>query len=217
VILIYLPHGDAHQIRTNRDQERTPMPREGDLTGQWDGSYYQHDRPHPISAELVQVGEHLTGSMRDGETDTTSSVFDLAFEAGLPPGADEQIVARLREAFPDAPATPIRYLTHLPPESALEGRVRGTSLYFLKTYQGTHYGGFAVGDRLVGHRTESHSVHYGGKLIPDGSEIEGRWWIDPPPGSGERRIEGSFTLRRRVERAQSPGEVDSTSDQEGPR
>jgi hypothetical protein len=193
------------------------MPSVKDLTGRWDGSYFQHDRPHPISAELVQAGEHLTGSMRDGETDTTSSVFDVAFEARLPPGADEQIVARLREAFPDAAATPIRYLTHLPSESALEGWVRGTALDFLKTYQGTHYGGFAVGDRLVGHRTEGHAVHYSGKLSPDGSEIEGRWWIDPPPGSGERRTEGSFTLRRRIEGAQPPGEVTSTSDQGEPR
>src|SRR3954469_13969641 len=100
----------------------------------------------------------------------------MAFEAGLPPGADEQIVARLRAAFPDAPASPIRYLTHLPPGSALEGRVNGTTVSFLKPYQGTHYEGFAVGDRLVGHRTDDHSVHYEGRLSGDGSEIEGRWW-----------------------------------------
>jgi hypothetical protein len=100
------------------------MPSNMNLTGRWDGDYYQHDRPHPILAELVQAGEQLTGSMRDGETDTASSVFDVAFEAGLPPGADEQIVARIREAFPDAPATPIRYVTHLPPESDLVGWVR---------------------------------------------------------------------------------------------
>ena len=183
------------------------MPRDRDLTGRWDGSYFQHDRHHPIAAELVQVGERLTGSMRDGETDRSSSVFQVAFEAGLPPGADEQIVARLREAFPDEPAAPIRYLSHLPPASALEGWVRGTALYFLKTYQGTHTGGFAVGDRLVGHRIEGHAVHYSGKLSPDGLEIEGRWWIDPLCESGGRRTEGSFALRRSVEAAQSPGEV----------
>src|SRR4051794_34753277 len=186
------------------------------LTGRWEGHYYQHDRPSPISAELTQAGEQLTGSMRDGVTDTSSSVFDVAFEAGLPPGADERIVARIREAFPDAPATPIRYLTHLPPGSALEGWVRGDSLYFLKTYRGVHYSGYEIGDRLVGHRTDCHAVHYSGKLSPDGSEIEGRWWIDPPPGSGERRTEGSFTLRRRIEGAQSAGEVISASDQDEP-
>src|SRR4051812_2041270 len=167
------------------------MPSERDVTGHWEGSYHQHGRPHPISAELVQEGEHLAGSMRDGETDSTSSVFDMAFEAGLPPGAGEQIVARLREAFPDAPTSPLRYVRPLPPGSALEGRVDGSSISFLKTYQGTHYGGFAVGDRLVGHHSDDHSVHYEGRLSPDGSEIEGRWWIDPPPGSRDRRAEGS--------------------------
>jgi hypothetical protein len=176
------------------------MPSERDLTGRWEGSYCQHDRPHPISAELVQSGEHLSGSMRDGETDNASSVFDMAFEAGLPPGSDEQIVAHLREAFPDAPATPIRYVTHLPPESAMEGWVRGITVYFLKTYRGIHFGGFDMGDRIVGHCTNGHAVHYSGKLSPDGLEIEGRWWIDPPPDSGQRRTEGSFTLRRPVER-----------------
>jgi hypothetical protein len=175
------------------------MAKDVDLTGRWEGSYYQHDRSHPIAAELVQAGEHLSGSMRDGETDSSRSVFDVAFQAGLPPGADEQIVARLREAFPDAPATPIRFLSHLPPESALEGRVKGRALSFLKTYQGTHYGGFAVGDRLVGHSIEGHAVHYSGELSPDGLQIEGKWWIDPPPESGGRPAEGSFTLRRRVE------------------
>jgi hypothetical protein len=188
------------------------MPNDHDVTGRWEGNYYQHDRSHPISAHLSQAGEHLTGSMTDGETDQESSVFDIAFRAGLPPGADEQIVNNLRQAFPDAPATPIRYLTHLPPESALEGWVRGTALYFVKTYRGDHYGGFALGDRLVGQRIENHSVHYSGKLKADGSEIEGRWWIEPSEGPGGRRTEGSFTLRRRIEGALASEEVTSSSE-----
>jgi hypothetical protein len=78
------------------------------VTGRWAGNYFQHGRPRPIVADLVQAGERLTGSMRDGVTDSESSVTELASEAGLPPGGDEQIVDRLRRMFPDAPATPIR-------------------------------------------------------------------------------------------------------------
>ena len=174
------------------------MPKGTSLTGTWGGNYYQHGRPSPIEAELVQEGGRLTGTMWDGQTDKSSSVFEAVAEAGLPPGADEQIEARLRELFPDAPAAPIRYVTHLPPESSLEGWVRGAKLEFLKTYMGEHYGGYEVGDRIVGHVVEDHSVHYGGDLSPDGREIEGRWWIDPPPGSRGRRTEGSFTLRRQT-------------------
>jgi hypothetical protein len=172
------------------------MSSDTNLSGRWVGDYLQHDRPHPITAELVQVGERLTGFMRDSTTDSESSVFDFAAEAGLPPGADEQIVAHLREAFPDAPADPIHVVMHLPPESTLEGWVKGSTVYFLKTYQGDHFGGFKVGDQIVGQRIEDHAVHYRGKLSPDGLEIDGRWWIDPVAVPGARRSEGYFTLRR---------------------
>jgi hypothetical protein len=166
------------------------------LTGHWKGSYYQHDRPHPILLDLVQESDRLTGAMRDGETDRETSVFNMSVEAGLAPGADEQIVAQLHQAFPDAPESSIRYITHLPSESAVEGWVQGSQVYFLKTYQGSHFTGFRVGERMIGHQREGHAVHYGGRLSPDGTEIEGKWWIEANAGRGVARTEGSFVLRR---------------------
>jgi hypothetical protein len=147
-------------------------------------------------ADLVQARERLTGSMRDGWTDSECSVTEVAHEAGLPPGGDEQIVDRLRRMFPDAPATPIRYIMHLPPDSDLQGWVKGAEVDFLKSYLGTHYGGYQIGDKLVGFQHAAHVVHYRGRVSPDGEEIEGRWRIDPAPGEGARRSEGSFQLRR---------------------
>jgi hypothetical protein len=182
------------------------MSTENSLTGRWMGEYYQHDRSNAIRAELVQQGEQLSGSMSDDRTASTYSVFEFASQAGLPPGDDEQIEARLRELFPDEPSAPIRYVTQLPPESTLEGWVRGDTVYFLKTYEGEHIGGFAVGERTLFHRIASHSVHYRGKLSPDGQEIEGRWWIDPLLEPGAKRTEGSFILRRESLR---PQELDS--------
>jgi hypothetical protein len=177
------------------------MPRETNLTDRWVGNYFLQGRPWPIKADLVHAGERLTGSMRDGVTDREYSVTEVALEAGLPPGGDEQIVDRLRRMFPDAPATPIRYVTHLPPDSALQGWVRGSEVYFLKAYEGTHYGGYQIGDKLVGFEKAAHVVHYGGRVSADGAEIEGKWWIEDTPGHGPRRAEGAFTLRR-----QEPGE-----------
>jgi hypothetical protein len=177
-------------------KEPSPSPIGPNLTGTWVGDYYQHSRASPITAELVHSGERLSGSMRDGRTDSTSTVFEVAAEAGLPPGADEQIVARLRELHPDARSSEIRYVTHLPPESALEGWVRGPEVYFLKTYRGDHFSGYKIGDRLVGRQVASHAVQYRGKLSPDGAEIEGRWWIEPDPETGSTRTEGDFSLRR---------------------
>jgi len=173
------------------------MSRETNLTDRWVGNYFQHGRPRPIMADLVQAGERLTGSMRDGVTESECSVTEVAVEAGLPPGGDEQIVDRLRRMFPDAPATEVRYVTHLPPDSALEGWVKGLEVYFLKAYEGTHYGGYQIGDKLVGFEKAAHVVHYGGRVSSDGEEIEGKWWIEDTPGHGPRLAEGSFTLRRR--------------------
>jgi hypothetical protein len=167
------------------------------LTGQWTGHYVQRDRRHAIAARLVQANECLTGSMCDEDTDSERSVFEVACEAGLPPGADEQIIARLRELFPDAPATPIRYVTHLPKDSILEGWVRGRNVYFKKTYQGTHFGGYKVGDKVVGDENPGHAVHYQGQVSVDGSGIEGKWWIDPVGAA--HRTEGTFALRRQAE------------------
>jgi hypothetical protein len=108
-------------------------------------------------------------------------------------------VDRLRRMFPDAPATEIRYVMHLPPDSALKGSVNGFEVYFKKTYEGTHYGGYRIGDKLVGHQNAAHVVHYGGRVSSDGQEIEGKWWIEDTLGHGPRLGEGSFTLRRQEE------------------
>jgi hypothetical protein len=167
------------------------MPNDVNLSGTWVGEYRQYDRPHAIAAELRQSGEELTGSMRDGEPDQEMSVSEVASGS-----EDEQIVARLREMFPDSPIAPIRYVSHLPPESTLEGWVRGSGVYFLKSYQGVSFGGFRVGERIVGQKSEDDAVQYSGRVGPGGDEIEGRWWIDPKPGTSERRTEGSFWLRR---------------------
>ena len=166
-----------------------------DLSGRWVGCYRQQGRDYPITADFVHAGEHLSGSMRDGHPDRECSVFEATAEAGRPPGADERIEARLRELVPDPGSGPIRYVSHLPAESVLEGRCTGRTVRFRKTYRGTSFGGYRVGDKLVGFQHEAHAVHYEGRVSADGLGIEGRWWIEADPGSGTRRTEGEFRLR----------------------
>jgi hypothetical protein len=166
------------------------------LTGRWAGHYLQGGKEYPIAADFLGGGEGLSGFMYDGQPDRDYSVFQASAEAGLPPGADEQIEARLRELVPGASAAPIRYVTHLPPNSTLRGRRTDRAVYFLKSYQGTSFSGYQVGDRLVGARKEGHEVHYEGQLSPDGQTLEGQWWIDADPESGAPRSEGLFRLRR---------------------
>jgi hypothetical protein len=145
--------------------------------------------------------------MCDGHPDNEYSLFEVAHEAGLPPGADEQIEAKLREALPDAPPGPIRYVSHLPSGSVLEGRRKGQVVYFLKTYRGTTFSGYKAGDQLLGVQKEGHAVHYEGRLSRDGLVIDGRWWIEADPAYGSRRTEGLFSLRRQgqpPDRGQAP-------------
>jgi hypothetical protein len=166
------------------------------LTGRWTGCYVQHGEEHPITADFLEAGGRLSGFMYDGRPDRDYSVWQAAAEAGLPPGADEQIEAKLREMVPGAPAGPIRYVSRLPPNSTLQGRRTGQGVYFLKTYQGTSFGGYQVGSHLLGIRKAGHDVHYEGRFSPDGLAIEGRWWIDADPADGTPGAEGLFRLRR---------------------
>jgi hypothetical protein len=166
------------------------------LTGRWVGHYLQRDQQRPIMADLVQTGRCLSGTMRDGHLEGDCSVFEAAFHAGLPPGADEQIVAQIRALVPDARSGPVRCVHQLPPDSVLEGWCDGRTVYFLKTYQGISFSGYQVGDRRLGVEKADHAVHYEGQLSPDGLRIEGRWSIDPDPYLRTRRMEGLFTLSR---------------------
>jgi hypothetical protein len=166
------------------------------LTGRWIGHYLQQGQEYPITADFHEAAERLSGFMYDGQPDREYSVMQATAEAGLPPGADEQIEAKLREMVPDVASGPIRYVSHLPPNSILRGRRTGQTIYFLKTYQGTSFGGYRVGGNLLGIRKADHEVHYEGQLSPDGLVIEGRWWIDADPAARTPQTEGLFHLRR---------------------
>jgi hypothetical protein len=164
------------------------------LTGRWIGHYLQRGEKSPITADLLETGESLSGFMYDGKPDRDYLVFEVAADAGLPPGSDEQIESKLREMVPDASGGPIRYVSHLPANSILRGRRTGRTVYFLKTYQGTSFGGYKVGDQLFGVEKVDHEVNYEGQLSADGLVLEGRWWIDADPAQGTPMTEGLFQL-----------------------
>jgi hypothetical protein len=166
------------------------------LTGRWIGHYLQRGEQYPITADFLEEGEHLCGFMYDGKPDRDCSVFEAAAEDGMPPGMDEQIEAKLREMVPDAPAGPIRYVSHLPTNSILQGRRSGQTVSFLKGYEGTSFAGYQVGSHLVGIQKADHEVHYEGQLSSDGLVMEGRWWIDADPMHATPLTEGQFHLQR---------------------
>jgi len=166
------------------------------LTGRWIGYYLQRGREYPISADFLEAGERLSGFMYDGQPDREYSVSEIVSEVGLPPGADTEIESKLRECAGHVPDEPIRYVTHLPPNSILQGRRMGQAVIFLKMYQGTSFGGYRVGDRMIGMQNADHRVHYEGQLSQDGLVIEGRWRIEANPAAGTPEIGDRFQLRR---------------------
>jgi hypothetical protein len=176
--------------------EQVQVPRT--LTGHWAGYYIQRDKRRDLTANLTQAGDKLHGSMRDLETQFEQSLFEMAAEGGLPPGADELIVTRIRNQFPDLPSGPIRAAMSLPSRSSIEGNVRGRTVYFLKTYQGEAFSGYRVGKQTIGVNLAGHVVHYKGFLNSDGNTIEGTWWVDAQPHIGVPRLEGFFLLKKEV-------------------
>jgi hypothetical protein len=166
-----------------------------DLSGRWEGCYMQSGAARKITAVLLQAENRITGTMRDWETEFDRSLFDAALEAGLPPGADEQIEEQLRRLHPAQPGAPIRSKSRLPSDSTLEGTVRAGFVAFTKTYQGRHFTGYQIGSQEVGWTAENHAVRYSGRIEADGNRIEGVWTICRPD-SPQRALQGPFWLER---------------------
>jgi hypothetical protein len=166
------------------------------LTGRWVGHYVQRGQQRGIAAEFRQSGSLLTGTMRDVQTEFEMSLFEMAAEAGWPPGADEQLGTAMRDQFPESTGESIRWAYSLPADSEIEGQVRDGTVSFLKSYRGESFHGFRVGERRVGETTPGHGVNYQGRLSVDGNTLEGTWWIEAKSEQGTRRTEGMFLLRR---------------------
>jgi hypothetical protein len=177
------------------------------LTGRWVGHYFQHGQAYPISADLLQTEDRVSGFMYDGHTNRDTSIAEAIAEGGGTSVTAEQVEAQLREMVPDAPSSPVRYVSQLPPNSILRGKRTGQTVYFLKSYQGVAFGGYRVGDQLVGVRNADHEVHYEGQLSADDQVLEGRWWIDASEQHGTPLTEGEFQLRRSEEAAGRDGEL----------
>lgn len=174
------------------------MPRQPSVTGRWRGYYVQRDEQHVIVAELVQEGTVLRGLMTDRNIGREESVFEMAARSGWPPCEEERIMRWLREQIPDQAHAPIRSVSRLPPRSSLAGKVEGSEVYFLKTMLGECFFGYRVGNKEIGATIKRHSIHYQGRLSADGTNLEGRWWVDPRKELNSQRTEGDFLLRRQA-------------------
>jgi hypothetical protein len=176
------------------------MSRFADVTGRWIGHYLQFGRETPISADLVQVTDRINGVMADGVLVHEFTIYEVAANAGLPPGSDEAIESWLRQQHPDVPDGPISFTMELPKHSILRGSRVGPTIRFLKSYQGGQISRHKIGDACLDEtRIEDHVVRYEGELSSDGGTIEGGWRIDARPEVGMGSCQGLFVLQRSSE------------------
>lgn len=169
----------------------------GNLTANWIG-HYEHDHMEfPITAELLQTGDRISGFMRDVEPDEEYILYDPASAIRNPREVKDQIDANLLALIPQAGSQPIHWVSHLPPDSILLGKQSGRTLSFIKTYQGISFQGYRIGDQYYFvEEIPGHSVEYEGQISLDGQRIQGKWWIESNLASGAPCIEGKFILLR---------------------
>ena len=166
-----------------------------DVTGRWVG-FYRHRSEwlgaFPITAEVRQEGDRITGEMYDQITDR-SELLDTIIQAhrdDLSPGRILQLEAAIRR-FGDGAVT---VHSRLPHTSDIEGTVAGGLVEFRKTYRGALEVEWSVGGRGIGSaRREGHEVRYSGHLDREKGIIAGAWAIPrrgllgrflPPEGRG---------------------------------
>src|SRR5262245_22274254 len=157
---------------TNRG--RVAMPTSLDLTGRWVGCYRQFGREFPISADLSQTGELVTGLMTDGEATSEFSFADGLSHTRLPWYTVwlARLIVGARWPFRRR-AGPLRLFWRLPRTAAVEGRVQGHRVTFCKSYQGDTKSGWRWGDQERISDVPDHRVMYEGSIADSGDNIEG--------------------------------------------
>ena len=137
-----------------------------DLTGRWVG-FYRYRRHElgtfPITAEVRQEGDRITGEMYDQITDR-EELLDTLVEADrddLSPGRRLRLEASIRRFGEGAVVVNSR----LPESSDIEGKVADGVVEFTKSYRGALEVEWSVGGRQIGSgRRRGHKVRYSGRL-----------------------------------------------------
>jgi hypothetical protein len=166
-----------------------------DVTGRWVGFYrhrWEEMGTFPITADVRQVGEALSGEMYDqvpGRSQSLDNILEIVRD-DLSPSRRRRVEATIRRFGAGA----VVVSSTLPETSDLVGTVRGDQVTFTKTYRGPCQSQVTVGERVL--RTlwrDRHRVHYFGRLDREKGCVAGEWIIRrrgllgrflPPEGRG---------------------------------
>jgi hypothetical protein len=151
-----------------------------DLSGTWQGHYWQGGGRHAISMQIVQRGQSFVGRMVDSDT-----VLASRETLRTQPAGKGDVLAE------------VEVMSTLPEQSTIEGEIEGRLVQFTKHYQGKSSASVWVADsKTRTYEFPGHRVLYDGALSGDGEEIVGHWQIaaQTPEGAAQR---DRFLLRRR--------------------
>jgi hypothetical protein len=172
------------------------------MTGRWVG-FYRHRAEQlgafPITAEIRQTGDRLTGEMYDQITDRSElldSIIEVHREAMSP--CYRLRVERMIQQFGDGVVV---VDSRLPETSDIDGKLNGGRVTFTKSYRGAMEVRWRAGGKELGSVTRNdHKVEYAGLLDREKGFVLGEWiirrrgWLGrflPPEGRG------SFELYRK--------------------
>jgi hypothetical protein len=150
-----------------------------EITGRWVGFYrYASEQmgAFPITAEIRQEGDRITGEMYDQITRQSNFL--------------EVILKHRREEFSPSTCLQIEYLirqfgdedivvnSQLPDTSDLDGKVTGDRVDFTKSYRGSEEQSWTVGGEVIGaSERPRHTVRYSGHIDREKGCIVGGWAI----------------------------------------
>lgn len=149
------------------------------MTGRWVGFYRYRSEElgfFPITAEIRQEGNRITGEMYDQITEL-SDRLDRKLELmgdDIPPA----LRARLQRNMAQLGTGEIVMNSRLPDTSDIEGMIDGGLVRFTKSYRGSHTYNWSVGGRIIGAgERPHHRVYYSGRFDGEGRSIAGEWLI----------------------------------------
>jgi hypothetical protein len=150
-----------------------------EMTGRWVGFYrhrFEQLGAFPITAELQQDGNRITGEMYDQITDRSEfleTMVEIVREEISPVRRIqlEKVIQRFGSGT-------VEVESRLPETSDIDGKVDGHLVTFTKAYRGSMEIHWKAHGKPLGSVTrENHKVHYAGQLDLEKGCIVGEWII----------------------------------------
>lgn len=152
------------------------------MTGRWVG-FYRHRSEYlgafPITAEIRQDGNRITGEMYDQITDRSNFLEELLEFRREDISPLSQL--KMEEMIRQHGTGTVVVSSRLPDTSDIDGKISGDLVEFTKVYRGSMGFNWSVsGKEIASVERKRHKVHYSGHIDREKGFIAGEWTIRRP-------------------------------------